>query len=97
MPKALPQDQFHVEKCIAFCEAVEALIFDSNMKADEREASTGKPTSRLSYIDAVLIIAERQKIEPDLAATYINPVIKRKMQSEWENKHMLPKSARLPF
>ena len=97
MPKALPQDQFHVEKCIKFCEDVELLIAESSKKADEREAHTGKPTSRLSYVDAVLIVAERSKIEPDLAAIYLNPVIKQKMQAEWENKHMLPKSARLPF
>lgn len=97
MPKALPQDQFHVEKCIKFCDEVEALVNESNQKADDRELATGKASSRLAYVDAVLIVAERSKIEPDLAAIFLNPVIKQKMQNEWENKHMLPKSARLPF
>jgi len=98
MGKALqPQDQFHVENCIKFCEAVEELIATSNVKADERELATGKPTPRLGYVEAVLTIAERFKIEPDFAASYVNPEIKLKMQSEWEHKHMLPKSAKLPF
>jgi hypothetical protein len=93
----VPQDQFHVEKCIVFCEQVEALIVASNLKADERETSTGKPTSRLGYVDAVLIVAERQKIEPDLAALYLSPSIKQQMQLEWENRNLLPRTAKLPF
>ena len=97
MAKTLPQDQYHIENCARFCADVEALISDSNKKADDRVASTGRPTARLGYVDAVLIVAERRKIEPDLAAAYLSPDIKQKMQSEWENKHMLPKTARLPF
>jgi hypothetical protein len=97
MAKNLPQDQYHIELCTQFCADVEALINESNKKADERVAKAGKATTRLGYVDAVLIVAERRKIEPDLAAAYLNPEIKQKMQQEWENKHMLPKSARLPF
>lgn len=97
MAKTLPQDQYHIELCTQFCADVEALITESNRKADERVAKTGKPTQRLGYVDAVLITAERRKIEPDLAAAYLNPEIKQKMQQEWENKHMLPKTAKLPF
>ena len=97
MAKTLPHDQFHIDLCTAFCADVETLITESNKKADEREAKTGKSTSRLGYVEAVLTVAERRKIEPDLAAAYVNPEIKRKMQFEWENKHMLPKTARLPF
>ena len=97
MAKTLPQDQYHIELCTQFCADVEALITESNKKADDRVVKSGKPTNRLGYVDAVLIIAERRKIEPDLAAAYLNPDIKQKMQQEWENKHMLPKTAKLPF
>jgi hypothetical protein len=97
MAKTLPQDQYHIENCARFCADVEALITESNKKADERVAATGKPTSRLGYVEAVLTVAERRKIEPDLAAAYLTPEIKAKMQFEWESKHMLPKTARLPF
>jgi hypothetical protein len=97
--RQLPQDALHIENCTRFCADVEALIAESNKKADEREAEnpTGHRTSRLGYVDAVLIVAERRKIEPDFAASYVSPEIKQKMAMEWENKHMLPKKARLPF
>lgn len=97
MAKTLPQDQYHIENCTRFCSDVETLIAESEVKADERVAATGKPTSRLTYVEAVLTIAERRKIEPDLAAAYLSPEIKAKMQFEWETKHMLPKTAKLPF
>ena len=97
MAKSLPQDQYHIQNCTAFCEDVETLIAESNKQADDRVAATGKPTTRLTYVEAVLEVAERRKVEPDLAAAYVSPEIKEKMQSEWENKHMLPKSAKLPF
>ncbi len=96
--KQLPQDQLHIENCTRFCADVEALIAESNRKADEREENAGgRKTSRLGYVEAVLVIAERRHIEPDLAASYVSPEIKQKMALEWENKHMLPKKARLPF
>lgn len=91
------QDQFHIEKCAQFCEEVESLVQDSIKKAEEREAVTGKRTSRLSYVEAVLTVAERQNIQPDLAADYLSPIIKQHMQVEWENKNMLPQTAKLPF
>jgi hypothetical protein len=97
MAKNLPQDQYHIELCTQFCADVEALINESNKKADERAERSGKPTARLGYVEAVLTVAERRKIEPDLAAAYLNPEIKMKMQQEWENRHMLPKTAKLPF
>lgn len=96
--RQLPQDALHIENCTRFCAEVEALIKESNKKANEYEIENGrKTTSRLSYIDAVLIVAERRKIEPDFAASYLSPDIKQKMALEWEKKHMLPKKARLPF
>jgi hypothetical protein len=100
--KQLPQDQVHIENCTRFCADVEALILESNQKADERDAASlaaGRKTKtpRIGYVDAVLVIAERRKIEPDLAASYISPEIKQKLAMEWEAKHRLPKKARLPF
>jgi hypothetical protein len=97
--RQLPQDALHIENCTRFCADVEALMSESNKKADEREAAdpTGRRTSRLGYVEAVLVVAERRKIEPDLAASYVSPEIKQKMAMEWEQKHMLPKKARLPF
>jgi hypothetical protein len=97
--KQLPQDALHTENCAHFCADVEALIAESNKKADEREAAdpTGRRTLRLGYVEAVLVIAERRHIEPDLAASYVSPGIKQKMAMEWENKHMIPRKARLPW
>ena len=96
--RQLPQDALHIENCARFCADVESLMLESNKKADERDATTnGHKTSRLGYVEAVLVVAERRHIEPDLAASYVSPGIKQKMALEWENKHMLPKKARLPF
>ena len=95
--RQLPQDALHIENCTQFCAEVEALVKESSKKADEREIENGCKTFRLDYIDAVLVVAERRKIEPDFAASYISPDIKQKMAIEWEKKHMLPKKARLPF
>lgn len=95
--RQLSQDQYHIETCSRFCADVEALVQESNKKADDREKATGRPTVRLNYIEAVLVVAERRKIEPDLAAAYLNPEIKEKLRIEYENRHMLPKSAKLPF
>lgn len=81
MAKLVSIDQYHIEICSNFCAEVETLV----------------STNRLSYVDAVLIIADRRKIEPDLAAKYINPDIMSNMQAEWETKNMLAKTAKLPF
>ena len=100
--KQLPQDQVHIENCTRFCAEVEALIIESNKKADERDAANAAAgcktkTPRIGYVDAVLVIAERRKIEPESAGSYISPEIKQKLAMEWEAKHRLPKRARLPF
>lgn len=95
--RQLPQDALHIESCTRFCADVEALIVESNKRADEREEENGRKTLRLGYVEAVLVVAERRKIEPDLAAAYVSPEIKQKMAMEWEQKNMLPKKARLPF
>ena len=100
--KNLPQDQLHIQNCVSFCDEVEALIATSNKKADERDEfslanGNKQKTPRLGYVQAVLIIAERRRIEPEYAASYLNPQIKQKLQDEWEINHMLQKSARLPF
>lgn len=100
--RQLPQDQAHIENCTRFCADVEALITESNKKADERDtanASNGikTKTPRIGYVEAVLVIAERRKIEPDFAASYLSADIKQKLSLEWEAKHRLPKKGRLPF
>ena len=100
--RQLPQDALHIENCTRFCGDVEALIAESNKKADERDAANAasgnkSKTPRIGYVEAVLVVAERRHIEPDLAASYISPDIKQKLAIEWESKHRLPKKARLPF
>src|SRR4051812_41705822 len=96
--KGIPvQDAIHIENCTRFCEEVEQLIDISNKQAAEREAKTGKKTSKLGYVEAVLVVAEKRRIEPDLAAAYLNPEIKEKLRFEYEDRHMLPRSAKLPF
>jgi hypothetical protein len=100
--RQLPQDALHIENCTKFCADVEALVAESNKKADERDAANeasgnNSKTPRIGYVEAVLEIAERRKIEPDFAASYISPDIKGKLAIEWESRHRLPKKARLPF
>lgn len=93
-----PQDALHIQKCQEFCDAVEALIQDSESRAKEIElANDSRKAIRLTYIDAVLTVAERLKIDPDLAAAYLNPRIKEQLRAEYESRHMLPKTAKLPF
>jgi hypothetical protein len=93
MAKVQPQDQYHIKLCEEFCEDVETLVRESNEKAD----TTGRKFLRLNYIESVLLVAEKRHIEPDFAATYLSPIIKEKLRHEYEIRHMLPKSARLPF
>lgn len=90
-------DDLFLSECIKFCEEIENLISESNKKADERERETGKPTIRFGYVEAVLTVSERWKIEPDFAAEYLNPTIKSHLQREWQNLHRLPKKGKLPF
>ena len=93
----LPTDQYHIEKCAQFCTEVEALIDKSNLQADKKESTTGRKALRLTYIEAVLAVAENLRIEPDLAGAYINPKIKEQLQIEAENRRMIPRSSHLPF
>lgn len=92
-----PQDSFHIANCMSFCNEVETLIAASNKKADEREENTNRKTLRLGYVEAVLVVAEKRRIEPDLAAAYLNPEIKSKLRKEWEQKNMIHQKAKLPF
>lgn len=95
--KNFPQDQLHIENCTKFCTKVEALVAESNVKADETELATGRKRPRLTYIQAVLIVAEEQNIEEAMAAAYLSPDIKDKIRVEAENLNMIEKSASLPF
>lgn len=95
--KPLPTDQYHIEQCEKFCTAVETLIESDEQISKKRESTTGKRGTRMTYIEAVLNVAEKFKVEPDLAAAYLNPEIKEKLRIDFENKHWLPRSAQLPF
>ena len=95
--KQLPHDKLHFDNCAAFCADVETLVRESNTLADEHETLTGKTTLRIKYIEAVLEIADKRKIEPEFAAEYLNPEIKEHLRTEYEHRHMLPRTATLPF
>jgi hypothetical protein len=77
----LPQDQLNIETCTRFCTDVESLV-----------ANNG-----LSYIEAVVHLADLRKIEEALAANYLNPDIIEKVRIEGENRNMLERTASLPF
>jgi hypothetical protein len=53
----------------------------------------------LNYIDAILHFCEKNSIEIEAAASMIksNPRIKAMLQSEGEDLHILPKTAKLPI
>ena len=91
------QDSIHIQNCEAFCSEVETMIRSNNSKAEERERTTGQKAMRLNYIEAVLAVAEKRRIDPDYAAAYLSPDIKEKLKVEYENRHMLPKTAKLSF
>ena len=95
--KLQPQDQLHIANCTSFCAEVDELVKNSSTKADEREATTGQRALRLGYIEAVLEVATRRGIEPDLAAAYLNPEIKEALRMEFVNRHMMQQTATLPF
>jgi len=95
--KSFPQDQLHIENCTKFCNEVKALVEASNRKADATKADTGHNRPRLSYMQAVLTVAERRGIEEAMAAAYLSPDIKDKIRIEAENLNMISKSATLDF
>ena len=90
------QDSIHIENCTQFCSEVESLVEYSNQKADDAKAS-GYNRPRLSYIQAVLAVAERRGIEEAMAAAYLSPDIKDKIRVEAENLNMIEKTATLPW
>lgn len=52
-----------------------------------------------SYIDGVVLLCEKKKIDIEVAALYINTdkLVKSKIQFEAENLNFLKKGARLPI
>jgi Phage late-transcription coactivator len=96
VPKSFPQDKIHIENCTQFCNDVEKLVEDSHRQA-EIAFQKGYNRPRMSYIQAVLSVAEGRGIEEALAAAYLSPDIKDKIRIEAENLNMINKSAALPF
>ena len=94
--KSFPQDQLHIENCTKFCSEVEALVQISNKQTDEANAN-GSRRPRMTFIQAVLSVAERQGIEEAMAASCLSPDIKEKIRIEAENLNMIERSASLPF
>ena len=50
----------------------------------------------LTYIDAVVHICEKNKIEIEDIGKYLTPVIKQRIEFEGQNLNMLPKGNTLP-
>jgi len=93
--KLQPQDAMFLHRCKDFSTAVERLISISNSQADAREEQSGCKTVRMTYLDAIMETARQFNLEPDLAAAYINSEIKEKLQTECEERRMIPKTAKL--
>jgi len=54
-------------------------------------------TNRVSYIDAILIICEKNDLEVEDVKKYISSVIKDKLEVEAMDLNYMPKSNTLPF
>ena len=54
-------------------------------------------TSKVPYMDAILICANEQGVEPELAARLCDKNIKQMLQSEAEDLNLVERSARLPL
>lgn len=72
------------------------VVFD-NTFVDEIESLRRK--KQIEYIDAIVMWCENNKLEVEIAATWIkkDPVMKAKLQYEAENLNFLKKGARLPI
>ena len=53
--------------------------------------------NRLSYIDAIIHICEKNNIEVEDAKKYISPIIKDKLEAEARKLNFLPRGNELPF
>jgi len=54
-------------------------------------------TNRVSYIDAILIVCEKNDLEVEDVKKYISSVIKDKLEVEAMDLNYMPKSNTLPF
>ena len=50
----------------------------------------------ISYMDAVIQTSDEMGVEPGFAAKYLTKPIVERIQSEAEDKNLLPKTAKLP-
>lgn len=52
---------------------------------------------RISHMDAILYICEKNQIEPEDCKKYVSNVIKDKLEAEAMNLNFIPKSNELPI
>lgn len=69
------------EDSIKFCTSIEALIAEH----------------RMGYMDAIIHLCEKTSIEPEMAATLLNPVIREYVRQEATSLNMIRKTVSLPF
>jgi hypothetical protein len=74
-------EMYQVDKATAFCRAVVDAVRQR----------------RMSHMDAVLWVAEKNNIEPEMAATLINSDIKDRIRVEAADLNMLKKTGTLQF
>jgi len=69
------------------------------MTRDEfsKRVDTEVQESKVSYFDAIMICANQNGIEPELAAKLCNKIIRQMLQSEAEDLNLVERSARLPL
>ena len=51
----------------------------------------------IPYMDAVIQTSDEMGVEPGFVAKYLTKPIVERIQSEAEDKNLLPKTAKLPF
>ena len=52
---------------------------------------------KISYMDAIIEVCERNNIELEEVKKYVSPAIKDKLEAEARNLNYLPKVSSLPF
>ena len=53
--------------------------------------------TKLSYMDAIMYIVEKNNLEVEDIVKYISPVIKNKLEAEAMDLHLLPRGGQLPI
>jgi hypothetical protein len=81
LSQSISPDQIQLQDSRKFCTDIEVLVANH----------------RMGYMDAIVHLCESKSMEPEMAATLINPVIRERIRNEATGLNMIRKTATLPF